>query len=255
MMPKDASKEIKSDHSFKSVGDGQQVHEKIAAQIKDAIFDKKFKPGERLPSERELADIFRTSRVTVRSAILTLKNGGLLYVKKGTGGGTFVADDIGETEISELLENIIKWKNISIHNVIEVRNIIEPQIAYMAAKNATDQDIKRIWVTIEELEYFFKIKNKFQSGDENFHKALSAAAKNPLLSVFQASLIYILFKFIYHINWQEEHKKSILMQHRNIAEQVAQKKPESAREAMLEHLRDMQHILSRVPVTKVLAWM
>ena len=153
------------------------------------------------------------------------------------------------------MKNIIKWKNIRIHNVIEVRNIIEPQIAYMAAKNATDQDIKRIWVTIEELEYFFKMKNKFQSSDENFHKALAAAAKNPLLSVFQASLIYILFKFIYHINWQEEHKKSILFQHRNIAEQVAQKNPESAREAMLEHLADMQHILSRIPVTKVLKWM
>lgn len=246
---------MKSDYNFKSVADGQQVHEKIVTQIKDAIFDKKFKPGERLPSERELADIFRTSRVTVRSAILTLKNGGLLYVRKGTGGGTFVADDIGETEISELLKNIIKWKNISIHNVIEVRNIIEPQIAYMAAENATDQDIERIWVTIEELEYFFKMKSKFQSSDENFHRALAAAAKNPLLSVFQASLIYILFKFIYHINWQEEHKKSILFQHRNIAEQVAQKNPESAREAMLEHLADMQHILSRVPVTKVLKWM
>jgi len=72
---------------------------------------------------------------------------------------------------------------------------------------------------------------------------------------YKASLIYILFKFIYHINWQEEHKKSILFQHRNIAEQVAQKDPESAREAMLEHLSDMQRILSRVPVTKVLKWM
>ncbi len=130
MMSKEVSKAMKSAYRFKSVADGQQVHEKIVAQIKDAIFGKKFKPGERLPSERELADIFRTSRVTVRAAILTLKNGGLLYVRKGTGGGTFVADDIGETEISELLKNIIKWKNISIHNVIEVRNIIEPQIAY-----------------------------------------------------------------------------------------------------------------------------
>ena len=80
MMSKEVFQEMKSDYDFKSVADGQQVHEKIVTQIKDAIFDKKFKPGERLPSERELADIFRTSRVTVRAAILTLKNGGLFWM-------------------------------------------------------------------------------------------------------------------------------------------------------------------------------
>ena len=245
---------MKSIYGFKAVVDGKQAHERIVTQIKNAIFDKKLQPGERLPSERELAEVFKTSRVTVRAAILTLKNGGLVYVRKGKGGGTFVADDIGETEISELLEDIIKWKNISIHNIIEVRGIIEPQVAYMAAKNATDHDIEKIWTTIAELEYFFKMKTKFQSSDENFHRALAAAAKNPLLSVFQASLIDVLFKFIYNINWQEEHKKNILFHHRRIAETVAQRNPEGAREAMLGHLADMQRILSRVPVTKVLKW-
>lgn len=239
---------------FESVGDGQQAHEKIVEQIKNAIFEKKIRPGERLPSERALAEMFRTSRVTVRSAILTLKNRGLAYVKKGTGGGTFIATDIGEVEVSELLRDIIEWKNISIQDVIEMRAIIEPQIAYMAASKATREDIEKIWETISELEHFFKTKTQFQSTDENFHRALAAAAKNPLLRVFQVSLIDVLFRFIYHVRWQEEDKRSMLSHHRKIAEKVANKDPEGAREAMIEHLKDMQSILSRLPLGQVLKW-
>ena len=74
--------------------------------------------------------------------------------------------------------------------------------------------------------------------------------------MFQASFIDVLFKFIYNINWQEEHKKNILFHHRRIAEEVAKRNPEGARETMLEHLEDMQRIriLSKVPVTKGHKW-
>ena len=239
-------------NNFISVGESQQVHEKIVVQIKKAIFERKIKPGERLPSERELAEIFNTSRVTVRSAILTLKNSGLVCVKKGTGGGTFVADDLGETEISGILRNIIRWKNISIRHVIEVRGIIEPQIAYMAATDPMPHEIEDIWDTISELEQSFKTKTRFQGEDENFHKALAVAAKNPLLMVFQASLIDLLFKFISSIRWNEEDKRDMIIYHKEIAEKVEQKDPKGARKAMLEHLSDMRRILSRYPMKDVL---
>jgi GntR family transcriptional repressor for pyruvate dehydrogenase complex len=239
---------------FRPVADGKRAHEKIAQQLKHAIFEKRIQPGDKLPAERELAEIFHTSRVTIRSAILTLQNAGLVHIKKGTGGGTFVAQDIGAAEVSELLRDIIQWKNISIHHVIEVRGIIEPQVAYNAAENATDEDIRNIWATIRELEHFFKVKMKFQSSDENFHRALADAAKNPLLSVFQAALIDILFRFVYDVNWKKEHKKSILLHHTNIAEKVEKKDPEAAMQAMIEHLKDMQRILSQCPVKKELGW-
>jgi GntR family transcriptional repressor for pyruvate dehydrogenase complex len=236
------------------VADGKRAHEKITAQLKDAIFRKKIRPGEKLPAERELVEMFKTSRVTVRAAILTLKNAGLLNVKKGMGGGTFVAMDMGGGEVSELLRDIIQWKDIGIQHVIEVRSMIEPQIAYLAAKNVTGRDVENIWGTIDELEHFFRIKTKFKGTDENFHKALAAAAKNPLLSIFQAALIDVLFKFIYDIVWQEEHKRSILFHHRRIAERVDAKDPEGAMQAMVNHLADMQDILSQCPETKARAW-
>ncbi len=242
---------METGHPFSAVADGKQAHEKIVVQIKDAIFGGTLKPGERLPSERELADIFRTSRVTVRSAILTLRNNGIVTVRKGTGGGTFVTHDLNEGEITDLLRDIIKWKNIGIREVLEVRGILEPQIAYLAAVDPTPEQVQDIWGSIEALEESFASKSTFQSRDEHFHKALAAAAGNPLLGVFQASLIELLFKFISRIRWSGEDKRNIQFHHRKIAEQVERKDPKAARKAMTEHIRDMRSLLSRYPEGEV----
>ena len=253
-LPEDNKKKRLVFNAFKPVADGRKAHERVASQLKDAILGKKFVPGQRIPSERELADTFRTSRVTVRSAILTLKNTGLLRIKKGMGGGTFVVSDMTGESVSDLLRDIIKWKDISIENVIEVRTIIEPQIAFLAAKNATADDSEAIWATIRELAGYFKIRKSFRATDENFHRALANAAKNPLLSLFQSSLVNVLFKFIYGIVWNEEHKTSILRWHTLIAEKVEKKDPNGAMQAMVEHLADMQGILAQCSATKTGSW-
>jgi len=241
-------------YPFKSIADRKLAHEKIVDQIRDAIFERKLRPGQKLPPERDLADIFQASRATVRSALLTLKNGGLLEVKQGKNGGAFVSSNIGETELSRVFRDIIGLKGISIDHVIEVRLIIEPQIAYLAAQNAGEQEIEAIWATVRELEQLFKKRSTFHSPDENFHKALARATKNPMLSVIQASLIDVLFKFIYKVNWNKEYKRNILRHHTNIAEKVEKHSPEAAREAMVLHLSDMKRIISQLPMTRSPRW-
>lgn len=241
-------------YPFKSIADPKLAHEKIVDQIRNAIFERKLRPGQKLPPERELANIFQASRATVRSALLTLKNGGLLEVKQGKKGGAFVSANIGETELSRLFRDIIGLKGISINHIIEVRLIIEPQIAYLAAQNAGKQEIESIWGTVRELEQLFKKRDVFHSSDENFHKALARATKNPMLSVIQASLIDVLFKFIHKVTWNEEHKRNILRHHTNIAEKVGEHSPEAAREAMIIHLSDMKRIISQLPMTRSTKW-
>lgn len=244
----------KSQYHFEAVCDGTQAHEKIVAQIKSQLFKKNIRPGDKLPSERELAEMFCTSRVTVRGAILTLKNSGLVQVKKGAGGGAFISDELGDVEVTRLLRDIIQWKDIGIRHVIEVRAMIEPEVAYMAAANATEEDVEAIWATIHELGGFFRIKSKFKSSDENFHRALAAATKNPLLSVFQSSLIDLLFKFVYDVTWKKEDKDTMLSQHRLIAERVTGKDPEGAREAMVEHIVGMERLLRKLTIKGVDKW-
>lgn len=239
-------------YKFKPIVDGSQAHEKITKQIRQAIFEKKIPPGEKLPNERDLAKLFNTSRGSIRSAILTLKNSGLVHVKKGAGGGTFVIKDIGASKISELLHDIIQWKNISIQHVIDVRDIIEPRIAYLSAQNRTRADIQKIWACIDDLDRSFKQKKVFFSNDEHFHKALAEAAKNPLLSVFQDSLIDLIFEFISSIKFEASEKESISFYHRRIAKKVDNQDAEGAMDLMTEHLKDMRNILARYPLGNVL---
>lgn len=85
-------------------------------------------------------------------------------------------------------------------------------------------------------------------------RALAVAAKNSLLRVFQVSLIDVLFQSIYNVRWQEEDKQSMLSHHGKIAERVANKDPEGAREAMIEHLKDMQSFFSCLPLGQALKW-
>lgn len=69
---------------------GGRISECIKEQIKKAIYNQRLIPGERLPSEVEIAKVFKTSRVSIREALRTLELYGLLHIKKGAGGGTFV---------------------------------------------------------------------------------------------------------------------------------------------------------------------
>jgi len=75
-----------------------------------------------------------------------------------------------------------------------------------------------------------------------------------MLTFFRPSLIDILFEFLYEFVWREQHKESILHHHKTIARKVEEKDPDGARQAMITHLEDMQHILSVCPVKDVLTW-
>lgn len=234
------------DLQFTPVNDGKRTHENIVDQIKEAIFSKKFSPGDRLPSERELSKIFNTSRVTIRQAILTLKNSGLLKVKIGTGGGTFVSEDMGESEIIELIENVIKWNRTGINDVVQLREMIEPQVAYLAAQNATPEDIKMIWAAINDPKETGGDPTLFANKNECFHKALAKAAGNPILAIFQAAMIDIYFKFVHKIKWETEEKDIILSNHAIIAKQIEDHDPEGAKNAMTHHLQNLKIVLSKL---------
>lgn len=231
---------------FEPVNDGKRAHEKIADQIKKAIFDNQFKPGGRLPSERELTTIFNASRVTIRQAILSLKKSGLLFVKIGTGGGTFVSEAIGESEIIEIVENVIKWNRTGIQDVIQLREMMEPKVAYLAAQNASSEDIKMIRDVLNDPVKADSGMSAFTRQDERFHKALAKAVGNPILAVFQAAMIDIWFKFVHEIKWDEDPKKHMKSNHTMILDEIEARNPEGAKRAMLSHLNDMKILLSKL---------
>ena len=115
-----------------------RVYEEIVEQLKRYFKYGDLKPGERLPSERDLAEMFNCSRVSVRQALTILEAQGLVVRK--VGGGTYKADS-DDYELSQLVNLLMPEPEDAIDDPLEVRRLMEPQIAKLAAVRATEEDI------------------------------------------------------------------------------------------------------------------
>ncbi len=122
---------------------GTNKAEAIGVQIEAAILDKVFKPGDRLPSERELQEAFQTSRGSVREALRTLRQKGLLDARKGAKGGYYVKErDINET--IDLLAVMIKHQEIPLGKLLEFQYAMDQAVLCAAVTNASFHHIERL---------------------------------------------------------------------------------------------------------------
>ena len=153
--------------------------EKTAKRISDKILvEKKYSPGDRIPSEYEIAQELGVSRLTVREAIKILTANGILYIKRGV--GTFVSDN---AENSNLFNNVFFThdKQRMITESLETRKIIEPEIVMLASKRANKEDIKEIYLQAEQCRKQLLDGEEVYENDRAFHIAVAKAAHNDIL--------------------------------------------------------------------------
>ena len=117
-----------------------RLSQNIVQQIRDAILTGNLKPGDRLPSEKELAINFGVSKASLREAFRALEALGLLEVRQGMSGGAFVREVDSQTARSSMF-NYIFFQNPSIDEFTQLRGFIEPPIAAIAAQKITDGDL------------------------------------------------------------------------------------------------------------------
>lgn len=149
----------------------------IAHQLQEAIVGGVYANREPLPPERKLAMDYQASRTTIRKALLWLEAQKL--VERRAGSGTYVTF---EASIEE--DNTDLAENISPLQLIEVRAIIEPQMARLAVLHASARDIEKLhaWLEALQMAEHERDPNRFSIADEQFHLAIAASASNPLLS-------------------------------------------------------------------------
>ncbi len=120
-----------------------RVSEEVAGQLKQSILLGNFKAGDRLPSERQLAEEFEVSRVAIREALRALGNAGFISVRQGPTGGAFVTEltfaHLADTYLDLFLSN-----KISIPELHQVRVLVEPEVARLAAQHVTDEYANRL---------------------------------------------------------------------------------------------------------------
>jgi GntR family transcriptional repressor for pyruvate dehydrogenase complex len=165
---------------FNPLAERISIKEIIAAQIEEAILNKKYLPGSKLPSENELGKMFGVSRTSVREAIQILNVQGFVTIEKGR--GIFVQNLSSESvsnSILKFLEHRIEGDYY--FDLIHARQIIEPGIAYLAAINRTDEDLIKMDKDINDIKNNEGDFAKHGEYDMSFHMHLAQASKNKLL--------------------------------------------------------------------------
>src|SRR5882672_2400210 len=222
-----------------------RLYEQIVEQIEESILKGALKPGDQLPAERELAVRFGVSRTAVREAIKALHEKGL--VEAYSGRGTFITDGTSRA-IRQSLDLMLKigQADNSIH-LEEVREILEPEIAALAATRIEEGQLSMMREAIAVMDRQRQDPAAYIEADLDFHLALAEAAANPLILSLIDSIVGLLREQRMGIFQVEGGPERGQYHHKRILEAIEHRDPLGARDAMKAHLRQVREDSRRAP--------
>jgi GntR family transcriptional repressor for pyruvate dehydrogenase complex len=130
-----------------------RAFEDIARQIRQAILSGELKPGDRLPSQRELAKTFGVGRATLLAGLRIIEQEGLIFIKPGASGGAFVAAPDIE-QVSKSLDLLFRREGVSLQELVEFREVLEGECAFWAVERASDSELASVRELVEELRAY-----------------------------------------------------------------------------------------------------
>lgn len=214
----------------------ERLYERIVNQIERRIVAGDLKVGDQLPTERELAEQFAVSRTAVREAVKALQEKGLVEIRLGR--GTFVTKGASGA-VRHSLGLLLKVEH-DFASLAEVREILEPEIAALAATRITEENIAAMTEAVEIMDTALDDAEVFVEADLDFHLALAEATQNPLIPSLMDSIIDLL---------REQRKRTGSVKgglargqyhHKIILDAVVRRDPQAARQAMQNHLQQVR---------------
>ncbi len=170
----------------------RRVFEDICEQIRTKLARGDYRPGDKLPTERDLAAELGVGRPAVREALRTLENAGVLMLRKGLRGGAFVRDGDPGT-VTQSLQDLINLGHMTLLELMEARRVIVGSVLPLACARGTGPDFDAIEETIdrsEALDAQLHYEDKLIAGTE-FFRAIAAASHNKVLILLVESLTVI----------------------------------------------------------------
>ncbi|MGI9951514.1 FadR/GntR family transcriptional regulator [Moorellaceae bacterium AZ2] len=215
----------------------KKIYEEIVRQIKELIGDGNLKPGDRLPSERELAERLGVSRASVREALSALAAMGVISIRPGE--GTFV-QTVRNGAIVEPLAMALLMDRQAAVELLEAREALESEAAALAARRASAEDIEKLGEIIKEMERELENSLLGEETDVRFHLAIAEAAHNGVL----ARLMYTVSETMRQVLRDSRRRlyeapgnsEKLLEQHKLIYQAIASRNSRAARRAMSQHL-------------------
>jgi GntR family transcriptional repressor for pyruvate dehydrogenase complex len=222
-----------------------RLYEQIVQQVEESIHKGAMKPGDQLPPERELAQQFGVSRTAVREAVKALREKGL--VEAYPGRGTFITDGTSYS-MRQSLDRMLRVGQAEGSGFLaEVREILEPEIAGMAATRADTEDLASMREQIRIMDEARKDPDAFIEADLDFHLTLAEAAANPIILSLIDSIVGLLREQRMGIFQVEGGPERGQYHHKKIMEAIEHKDSAGAREAMKAHLRQVRDDSRRAP--------
>lgn len=216
----------------------ERLYERIVSQIEQRIETGELKVGDQLPAERDLAEQFAVSRTAVREAVKALRQKGLVEIRPGR--GTFIANGTSDTVRSSLGMLMKMGATKGSGHLVEVREILEPEIAALAATRITDEYIAAMQQAVKTMDTALTNVDIFVEADLDFHLALAEATQNPYIPILMDSIIDLL---------REQRKRTGLtkgglqrgqVHHKKILDAIMHRDPQAARQAMQNHLSQVR---------------
>lgn len=224
--------------TFKRLDQSRRFVE-VSRQLRQSIFNGEYKPGDRLPSERELTDLFGVSRIIVREAVWDLKKSGIVEIKRGAYGGAFV-QEMEHKAVTSIMHDVLTMGGARPADIIAVRLILEPTAAELAAKNATEKDIRLFEENLVASPE--KRTPEFVKWNLEFHRIIANASHNPIFGLLTNILLDftedLLLSIFQSQGWNEVYHDD--RSHAAILKKIVQKDGKGAKQLFYKHLLDIR---------------
>ena len=211
--------------------DNRTLAELAAGQMIDLIRQKRYAPGDKLPTEVELSELLGVGRNTVREAVRILVSRNIVTVRQGS--GTFISEKLGVADDPfgfSLVENRRKLTR----DLIQIRAILEPPIAALAAQNATDEEVEALRKILVEIEELIERREDYAQKDVEFHEQIANCSHNSVMS----NLVPVIGNgvAVFAREVQSTEYRQTLISHRSIYEAIRNRRAVEAQQAMYFHL-------------------
>ncbi|ANU15285.1 FadR/GntR family transcriptional regulator [Planococcus halocryophilus] len=216
----------------------KKTYELIVEQINLLCLEKNLQPGDRLPSERDLASLLGVSRNSIREALKNLESKEFIEIRQG--GGSFRAASKRDLLGNELRTHIDKAKAILIDEMLELRRAFEVEAAFLAAQRATPENLEAIKNVLIQMADAKNDPEKGVQADLDFHLQVAYATKNQLLIDLMATLA---MRMEENIRETRKHRftdfnrhQDTLYEHEEIYDAIASQNSDLAKKLMSQHI-------------------
>lgn len=234
--------------SFKSLKK-PLLSQEVELAIKNSILSEIYKPGEKLPSERELVEQFQVSRVTIREAFRNLQSSGLIRIQRGVNAGAYVEEPNADP-ITQSFQNLIHLGRIDYSHLIDARLYIEPRAAEMAAKYRNADDLMRLRNLLDRAEEMAdESRRRARLLNVSFHCEVAKITKNPIIVFITESITQSYSALIIERTRTKLNRKDIqkfIDEHREILDSIVKQESAEAFEKTRRHLLETYATYSRV---------